>query len=350
MTHALDPAAIRAAQADNPKMRARDLATSLGIAEADYVAAWCGEGTTRLKMDFNAIFPALEALGEVMALTRNESAVHEKVGVYDKFYGGKVAAMMLGETIDMRMFSKHWAHAFAVDTRDGDAVRHSLQFFDAHGEAVHKIHSKPATDLAAWRDLVATFAHEDQSASVVLEARGPAARRSGSEIALDELRERWSRMTDTHQFVSILKKLDLERIDAVRGVGPDFAWQIDATSIAAMLRLSANEKLPIMCFVGNPGCIQIHSGPIDSIKEMGPWLNVLDPGFNLHLRQDHVKEVWAVRKPTDKGHVTSLEAYDAAGDLIVQFFGKRIEGQDEREGWRMIMEQLPRVHAERAIA
>ena len=95
----------------------------------------------------------------------------------------------------------------------------------------------------------------------------------------------------------------------MRGVGEDFAWQIDVSSVAAMLRLSANEKLPIMCFVGNPGCIQIHSGPVETIKEMGPWLNVLDPGFNLHLRQDHVKEVWAVRKPTDKGHVTSLEAY-----------------------------------------
>ncbi|MDP2118638.1 MAG: ChuX/HutX family heme-like substrate-binding protein [Hoeflea sp.] len=350
MANTLDPAAIRAAQADNPKMRARDLAATLGIAEAEYVAAWCGEGATRLNLDFNRIFPALEALGEVMALTRNESAVHEKTGVYDKFHGGKVAAMMLGETIDMRMFSKHWVHAYAVETRDADSVRHSLQFFDAHGEAVHKIHSRPATDLAAWSDLVAEFAHEDQPDTVALEAKVPATRKTGSEPALDELRDRWSRMTDTHQFVSILKKLDLDRIDAVRGVGEDYAWQIDTSAVGAMLKLSANEKLPIMCFVGNPGCIQIHSGPVESIKEMGPWLNVLDPGFNLHLRQDHVKEVWAVRKPTDKGHVTSLEAYDAAGDLIVQFFGKRIEGQDEREGWRMIMEQLPRVQAERAIA
>ena len=350
MTKTLDPAAIRAAQADNSKMRARDLAKSLGIAEAVYVAAWCGEGATRLKVDFDLIFPALEALGEVMALTRNESAVHEKTGVYDKFHSGKFAAMMLGDTIDMRMFSKHWVHAFAVQSRDGETVRHSLQFFDAHGEAVHKIHSRPTTNRAAWHDLVATFAHENQSTSVTLEAKAAAAKPTGIGLAADELRDRWSRMTDTHQFVSILRKLGLERIDAVRGVGDEFAWQIDTSSVGAMLKLSANEKLPIMCFVGNPGCIQIHSGPVETIKEIGPWINVLDPGFNLHLRQDHVKEVWAVRKPTDKGHVTSLEAYDKAGDLIVQFFGKRIEGQDEREGWRIIMEQLPRVQKERAIA
>ena len=348
MANTLDPAAIRAAQAENPKLRSRDLATNLGITEADYVAAWCGEGTTRLNLDFDLIFPALERLGEVMALTRNHSAVHEKIGVYDKFHAGKHAAMMLGETIDMRMFQRHWVHAFAVETPDGEAVKRSLQFFDAYGDAVHKVHARSATDLGAWRDLVNAFAHDDQSASVSLSDKPAPEKNSGGEFAVDELRDRWSRMTDTHQFVMILKKFGVERIDAVRSVGEEFAWQIDTSSISAMLELSAREKLPIMCFVGNPGCIQIHSGPVETIKEMGPWLNVLDPGFNLHLRQDHVKEVWAVRKPTDKGHVTSLEAYDEAGELIVQFFGKRIEGQDERENWRGIMEQLPRVQTERA--
>lgn len=348
MTSSIEPAAIRAAQAENPKLRARDLATQLGIDEATYVAAWCGAGTTRLAVDFNRLFPALEALGEVMALTRNESAVHEKNGVYDKFYGGKVAAMMLGETIDMRMFFKHWVHGFAVETKDGATVRNSLQFFDAYGDAVHKIHARPATDMDAWRKLVAEFTHEDQSNQVALKARPETGRPSDAEVPVTELRDRWSRMTDTHQFAPLLKKLGLERIDAVRGVGEDYAWRLDTSSIGEMLELAANEKLPIMCFVGNPGCIQIHSGPVETIKVIGPWINVLDPGFNLHLRQDHVKEVWAVRKPTDKGHVTSLEAYNNDGELIVQFFGKRIEGQDEREGWRAIMEQLPRLQTERA--
>ncbi|OCW56963.1 hemin-degrading factor [Hoeflea olei] len=347
MTQTRDSAAIRAAQAENPKLRARDLATQLGIDEATYVAAWCGHGTTRLAVDFNALFPALESLGEVLALTRNESAVHEKSGVYDKFHGGKVAAMMLGEAIDMRMFPKHWVHGFAVETRDGDSVRNSLQFFDAHGDAVHKIHARPATDMDAWHRLVAAFTHDDQSDTVVLEEKAEV-EKPVAEIPVTELRDRWSRMTDAHQFVPLLRKLGLERIEAVREVGEDFAWQLDTSSVAAMLNLSANEKLPIMCFVGNKGCIQIHSGPVETIKEIGPWINVLDPGFNLHLRQDHVKEVWAVRKPIDTGHVTSLEAYNKDGELIVQFFGKRIEGEDERESWRMIMEQLPRIRTERA--
>jgi putative hemin transport protein len=71
----------------------------------------------------------------------------------------------------------------------------------------------------------------------------------------------------------------------------------------------------------------------------------LDETFHLHLRQDHIAETWAVRKPTKDGHVTSLEAYDANGEMIIQFFGKRKEGSDERADWRDIVENLPRAAA-----
>ncbi len=48
-----------------------------------------------------------------------------------------------------------------------------------------------------------------------------------------------------------------------------------------------------------------------------------------------------MRKPTSDGHVTSVEVYDAQRQLIIQFFGKRQEGQDERTAWRALVEQLP---------
>ncbi|MET0358015.1 MAG: ChuX/HutX family heme-like substrate-binding protein, partial [Pararhizobium sp.] len=114
-------------------------------------------------------------------------------------------------------------------------------------------------------------------------------------------------------------------------------------AVEAMMRGAAEVALPLMCFVGNQGIIQIHSGPVENIKTMGPWLNVMDPTFHLHLRTDQLAEIWAVRKPTADGHVTSLEALDARGEMVIQFFGKRKEGVAEREEWRAIMEALPRL-------
>ena len=54
------------------------------------------------------------------------------------------------------------------------------------------------------------------------------------------------------------------------------------------------------------------------------------------------RELWAVRKPTKDGHVTSIEAYDANSEMIIQFFGKRHEGEAERDDWRFLAENLPR--------
>ena len=339
------PADIRRARADNPKARERDVARQLGISEADLVAASCGAGARRIRADVDAFLTGAPALGEVMALTRNESAVHEKIGVYEKPVLGKHASTVLGSEIDLRIFPRHWAHGFAVEKVEGGEVRRSLRFFDAAGEAVHKLHLRDASSVDAYEALVAEMLMDDQSDAIEVSA-GPARTADNDDDAdphADDLRERWSRMTDVHQFVTILRDLKLSRRRAVELVGPEFAWRIDDDAVPAMMRLAANEALPIMCFVGNGGCIQIHSGPIAEIKPMGPWINVLDPTFHLHLRTDHITDVWAVRKPNVEGHVSSIEAYGADGQMIIQFFGQRKEGSDERREWRGIVEGLPRV-------
>jgi putative hemin transport protein len=339
------PEVIRQARLDNPKMRERDLAQQLEISEADLVAAYCGISVVRITPHIETFLTELEALGEVMALTRNESAVHEKIGVYDKPVVGKHASMMLGEQIDLRLFPGSWAHGFAVEKEDGDAIRRSLQFFDAAGEAIHKIHLRPASSLEAYSELVSKLKLEDQSQSIeTVELPKPEQKkRELEELDTSGLRERWTRMKDVHEFFGILNSLEMTRHQAVQVIGQDYAWQIDAGSLTAMMHHSVQEQIPIMCFVGNRGCIQIHSGPIETVKPMGPWINILDETFHMHLRTDHIAELWAVRKPTKDGHVTSLEAYGTGGEMIIQFFGKRHEGSGEREDWRTLVEGLPRL-------
>jgi putative hemin transport protein len=115
-----------------------------------------------------------------------------------------------------------------------------------------------------------------------------------------------------------------------------------------------------MVFVGSPGCIQIHTGPVVRVEPMempargdaAPmrWLNVLDPGFNLHLREDRIASVWIVEKPTSDGHVTSVEAFDSEGELMAMFFGARKPGMPEREDWRKLVRGLARLPAAAAAA
>lgn len=332
---------IRALRAKHPDMRERDFARIHAISEAELVAAAVGETAIRLRADIGTLLNGLTAVGEVMALTRNESAVHEKIGPYEKVVLGPMASMVLGEQIDLRIFPKPWSHGYAVEKRNVDgSVRHSLQFFDAQGMAIHKIHARPGTDLEAWGVLVDNLRHPEQSDTLDLVEAAPTAA-SGTPANLATLREHWAAMTDTHQFFPMLRKLNLPRLDALEMVGTDYAWPLDHAAITALFEQAAASALPIMVFVGNHGCIQIHAGPIHTVSPMGPWLNVMDETFHLHLRLDQIVSAWAVRKPTADGHVTSVELYDAGRELVIQFFGQRQEGTDERAGWRDLVEALP---------
>ena len=57
----------------------------------------------------------------------------------------------------------------------------------------------------------------------------------------------------------------------------------------------------------------------------------------LHLREDAITDVWVVEKPTTDGVVTSVELFDASGELMAMFFGDRKPGQPERQDWRAIV-------------
>ena len=88
------------------------------------------------------------------------------------------------------------------------------------------------------------------------------------------------------------------------------------------------------------GCIQIHTGEVKNLVTTGPWYNVLDPEFNMHLREDAIVSSFIVKKPSVDGIVTSLEIFDAKGEMIVQFFGKRKPGIPELESWREIVNNV----------
>lgn len=238
------PREIRQARTDNPKMRERDLAAQLSISEAELVAANVGEGVTCIEPRVNDLLAGLEAVGEVMALTRNESAVHEKIGVYDNVHPSPHAAMVLGGEIDLRIFPKAWAHGFAVEKRDGDDIRRSLQFFDRFGEAVHKVHLRPASNLYAFHKLVAALASDVQSQEIEVEIRHPAelVPTSADENAV---RERWAAMRDPHEFIGLLRSLKLSRREAVGLVGSEYAWQLDASALNAMFHHAVEQAFPI---------------------------------------------------------------------------------------------------------
>ncbi|MFT4065927.1 hemin-degrading factor [Paraburkholderia sp.] len=323
------------------KLRNREAAHALGISEGEALAAFVGEHVTRLRPEFIDLFEQVPRLGSVMALTRNEAAVHEKDGVYENMSHQGTVGLALGPAIDLRVFYHTWAAGFAVEEQTAHGVQKSLQFFDAQGHAVHKVFLREHSNHTAFDAFVARWRMDDQSAGFepFEPSVGTASPVATPDSAIDvpAFHAAWDAMTDTHQFFGMLQKFGLARTQALRLAERRYAWQVANDALQGVLERAAQTALPIMVFVGNRGMIQIHTGPVRNIRVMGPWLNVLDPGFNLHLRADLIASAWVVRKPTSDGIVTSLELFDGSGENIAMLFGARKPGQPELDGWRELI-------------
>ena len=330
-----------------PKMRARDAAAQLGVSEAELLAARVGENATRLGEDAAAILRDVPTLGQVMALTRNEHCVHERKGVYanmEFFSHGRAAmGLVVNPDIDLRLFMNHWAHAFALTETTPKGLRRSLQFFDAAGGAVHKIYLSQASEEAAkaYEALVARHAHEEQTSSIAVKPyAAPPADLPDTAIDWAGLRAAWAGLKDTHDFHALLRRFRVGREQALRKIGPDFAYRVGKDAARQVLEAARDENCALMVFVGNRGCIQIHTGPVQNLRPHQDWFNVLDPMFNLHLRESAIARSWVTKKPTADGIVTALEVYDQEGALAVTFFGRRKPGLAELPLWRDIVRRL----------
>ncbi|HSI86827.1 MAG TPA: ChuX/HutX family heme-like substrate-binding protein [Candidatus Methylacidiphilales bacterium] len=327
---------------EQPNLRIRDAAAKLGVSEAQLLATDCGKTVTRLEGDFTLLLKEFPRLGRVMCLTRNDVAVHERKGEFiqlDFFHG---MGQIVGPDIDLRLFMSHWVHAFAVNDTENKRTAPSFQFFDAQGVATHKVYVQPEGNLDVYAGLVKQYTSANQDSSVeVVEAEPAIADRPDSEVDVQGFREAWDATQDTHAFFSLLKKFNLGRLQALRLAERTRAYKVTTDAIRILLENAAGTATPIMVFVGNPGTIQIHTGPVQNIVRHGQWINVLDKDFNLHLRDDLVSQAWVVKKATRDGVVTSVELFDAAGTNVTLFFGKRKPGNPEDPEWRKIIASLP---------
>ena len=329
----------------HPKIRIRDAAAVLGVSEAELLATACGETVTRLEAPaeqpgWGAVIRKFPALGRVMALTRNEHCVHERRGEFREigFFGS--IGNVQGPDIDLRLFLNHWHFGFAVREQTGGELRRSMQFFDKHGTAVHKVYLERGGNAVAFDAIEAEFRSADQAGAIAPEsAPEPFPEKPDAGIDTEGFRTGWRGLKDTHEFYILLKRFGVTRTQALRLIGEEFAMPLKPLCAEALLTRAAAAKLPIMVFVGNAGAIQIHTGTVEHIVPFGEkdeWINVLDDEFNLHLRQTAIRQAWLVQKPTADGYVTSVELFDDGGELVAQFFGKRKPGEPELEEWRRL--------------
>lgn len=333
--------AWQALRLEQPRLRAREAAAALGVSEAELTASRLGVDAVRLRPEWKQLLPALGELGYVMALTRNEHCVHERKGFYREVSVSQNGAMglVVSADIDLRLFLGGWASVFAIAEAGERGTQRSIQVFDQQGTAVHKVYLTDRSEEVAWAPLVERFRAAEQSAELDLQPLPtPQAPRADADVDAVALRTDWAQLKDTHHFFAMLKRHDVARTQALRLAGREWAEPLATAELPKLLEEAGAREVPIMVFVGNRHCIQIHTGTVHDLRWMSDWFNVLDPEFNLHLKTPGVTELWRVRKPSTDGVITAWEGFDANGELVIQLFGARKPGIPERTDWRELAE------------
>lgn len=323
-------------QHSQPKLRAREAAQHLGISEAELLECRRGQDSIhRLRSEPAAILQTIEKLGRVMALTRNNEVVHERKGLYSNLSFQGPMGLALNPDIDLRLFMNHWYCAFAVSEQG----RHSLQFFDRAGVAVHKIYLLEESDQQAYQALLGQFI-EPSPAPLHFTPYPQQPDLADEQIVVAALRQDWLALQDVHDYHAMLRKHKCGRQQALRLVGEDLAQPLPIEAIAQILQRARDQQCEIMVFVGNRGCIQIHTGPVQHLAATGPWYNVLDEAFNLHINLSGLAQAWIVRRPSSDGPITSIEVFNQQGESVLTLFGKRKPGQPELLLWQSLVAEL----------
>lgn len=324
----------------NPTARIRNAAHDLGVSEMELLCTSIGTSVTPLAGSWEEFLKEVKSCGHVMALTRNDAAVHERKGEYINVSFNPHAGLVLGPDIDLRLFMNRWKSGFSVAEPFRGEERLSFQFFDGAGDAVHKIYMTEKSDVAAYRALAAKYT---APAGWDLPELTPYAVRpnvNNPAPDVEGFRAAWLNLKDTHDFYLMLRDFRLSRTQALELAPEGHAVKVSNTFHREMLQEVSATGIEIMVFIGNAGCIQIHTGKAEKLLQTGEWYNILDDEFNMHLNEDHIAESWIVKKPTSDGIVTALECFDKNGEIIVQFFGKRKPGIPELEAWRDIIAKL----------
>ena len=275
---------------DNRKIRIRDAAFKLGVSEAELLSAEIdNESTFYLKVDSALIFlKSLLDIDRIMLLIRNDYVVHEKtVDCQDIdfdidfiYFKNKNKDILLKFTIESisHIFFQKKMHA-------GKELR-SFQLFNDNGNSILKIYlkgkSKNRFDKIA-NDYKAEYKYELQQ----LEGRV-----SNSNIKVK---------------IPLINDSSYSK-EAVR---------LEGSILRRLLNKASDDKSPMQIHAIGLNSIQYHRDIVKNIVDYGPWINVIDKNFNVHILENELSQCILFKYNQNNKEIYSIEFFDSNSNHLL---------------------------------
>lgn len=307
--------------------------------------------TVALRESWADIINYSQSFGEVMAVTRNDACIHEKICRYGSClnYGNPRTIGAISGELNLQLSYEHWYSGFFVIENKGGCFVKSLQFFNDIGVPIHKVYIREKLNDDIYDEFLAAFAKEQYSDdSKLIEVikfhetpKHPYLNVvKESKLDLHAFRRSWSEMREDLDLSRVLIEFEVGRLQAYRLVGSDYALKIDKDAVYDILKGAGDHRIRLAVSVGNDGVMQTHQGLIYQITSMGDWISILDGDFNLHIREAMVHSAWIINKPSIDGIQSSLELFDRNGRCVAIVSAAQDSVESSQCQWRKLLTQM----------
>jgi len=326
------------------------LASDANLSEGEFINTKLNNEATKLSVsNVKEFISDLERLKETKSITRNQFAVSVQEGSYTNQYlngykeiniSSDAGLVLNPRALDIRIFYRSWNAFFYVHEDKAGKTIKSFQVYDKYGTSVHKVFLIDRTNVDYFEMMIDKYKDNDQHPYLFQKKEITTNDDSKAIEFNSEIDKAWREMKEVHDFYILMRRFKLTRQQLFNSVSDDLAYKVDNDSIQKILSLAKSNNEELTIFIANTGCVQIFTGLIGKIFIKGEWLNVFNEKNKIHIDYENIYESWVVKKPGEFGFVHSLEVFSESGEQIIQIYGQRNEGEDERESWRRLVKKL----------
>lgn len=291
----------------HPDRRLEATAARFGISEVQLLTAACGPHVTRLASDRHELLSDLACLGPVCAGTGNHQAEQQQVLEYRRLRLSGERGLLLAGEYELQLDFATWQYGFAVSRPVRGGIEHSLHFFDARGQAIHRIRLISASDAFAYRMFVAAYRSADQSPELLLSHEPSTANGQAT-------------------------RTDIPTPSSDRPGGCQRT--IPTTLLIELLHSLMDVNLCISVKLGNAGAMHTWHGFVDSVRCDDGRILLQASDYRLALEESQLA---GARLPCHSG---ALELYAASGETLATLAGPSARHPSQAEAWRCLLAAL----------
>lgn len=298
-----------------PHLECRALARLLGCSEGEIQASRLGRGVHSLALTPCDLIMMLPRLGRVQMVTRTtHAALSSRLNACHIDADQRHASLWSDQALAMQLLLPCWYWVCLSNERPtpGEPEVPCLQVFDRFGRVLHQLYGL-TPEAPGWTLLDYFAALKRPGFTRCIEMT-----HACSEEDRPALLESWHALSDPGDFSQLLSHHRLRRVEANRAVAGHFSTALPRERFVMALAGACRRTQPTRASLIHAGGAHHHRARFKHFHQgRCDVLRLESDHLTLSLDSSALHEVWQVVRPGPDGLATSLEAFDASGEMML---------------------------------